>query len=255
MHLFFYCVWIPGVLLQLLLLIRGWRSANLRHFPFFYAYILAGTVTGLAAFAILKTDVQLYTRFYWLSQFFTLIVGCGLVLEIFEHVLSSYAGPRKFARSVCLATFGAILFFGLLYARVIRSEAVSTSEIQIERDIRAAQILLFMAILAVIAYYQISLNKNMHGMIQGYGLYLGGSLASLALRAYMGPDFNSVWNAVQPILFDISLVIWLFAFWAYVPDASAASSANLEVDYEALVATTKQAVNSMRTYVARAIRS
>jgi len=254
MHIVFYCVWIPGIILQALLLFRGWRSANIRNFPFFYSYIAAGTAAAIIGFAVLNMDVSLYRRSYWVVQFCTLIAGCGLILETFDHVLSPYPGAKNFARRLCLVSFAMILASGVAYSRLINPGQLSVSEIQLERDVRCAQIILFAGILAVMFYYELSLNRNTQGMIQGYGLYLATSLVSLALRSYFGSGFDEIWNTLQPLAFDLSLLIWLFAFWAYSPGPAVVSTTNLESDYDALVATTRQAVNSMRAYVGRAIR-
>jgi hypothetical protein len=255
MHLEFYCLWIPGFIFQVLLLMRGFRSSWMGKFPFFYSYIAAGTTAAILGLAILLTDPVIYRSFYWIEQFVTLIVGCGLVLEIFDHVLSAYPGARKLARKVCLVTFGTIIVSGLAYANLIRSESLSVSEIQLERDIRCAQVILFVAIVAVVYYYRVSLTRNTQGMIQGYGIYLGVSLSSLALRSYVGPRFNEIWNLAQPMSFDLALLIWVIAFWVYQPSTAPERVNSLDLDYAALASFTRSSIGAVRSHLARAMRN
>jgi hypothetical protein len=245
-------VWGFGILLELFVLVRGLFSRNLKRFPYFYSYIVSGTALSLCL--ILTKSPSSYRRVYWSSQFVTLFIGCGLLLEIFGHVLSAYPGAARFAKRVCAITFVVIFFLGLIYLRLAPAGGLATSEFELERNVRTAQIVFFVALMGAISYYGISLGKNMRGMLYGYGLYLGTSVISLALRAYLGRDFNIVWRVVQPLSFDISLVIWLAALWSYSPNPVPARTVQLETDYETLAASTRDRVNALRSHLGRPIR-
>jgi len=109
-------------------------------------------------------------------------------------------------------------------------------------------------LLVVIAYYGIEIGKNMKGIIFGYGLYIVTSLVSLAVRAYAGPSFTEVWRIIQPLSFDVSLVIWMTALWSYHPAPIPESRVRLEAEYEALAAKTRGAMGGMRSELARVAR-
>jgi hypothetical protein len=95
----------------------------------------------------------------------------------------------------------------------------------------------------------------MKGMILGYGLYIGTSLVSLALRAYSETRFFNAWLLVQPSSFDISLIVWVVALWAPVAVFQMRpASPHLEADYEAVAARTRHALLSMRSYLGKAAR-
>jgi hypothetical protein len=91
-------------------------------------------------------------------------------------------------------------------------------------------------------------------MIFGYGLCLGVTLMVLALRSFIGLAFDSAWVVLQPAMFDISLVIWLVALWAYYPNPAQKSTIGLEADYELFVSRTKGTLEAMRAYLAKAAR-
>jgi hypothetical protein len=55
------------------------------------------------------------------------------------------------------------------------------------------------------------------GMYIGYGIYVGTSLITLALRAYLGAHIDPTWYMVQPLSYDAGLMVWAVGLWSYSP--------------------------------------
>jgi hypothetical protein len=203
---------------------------------------------------ILLRAPALYQKWYWPLQLATLVTGYGILLEILNHVLAPYPGAERFARISGLVAFGAILCFAMIAPRVMPRLSPGTV-IEFERDLRSVQALFIFGLLALIFYYGIPIGKNMKGMVFGYGLYIFTSLVSLALRSFAGASFTTIWSVVQPMTFDVSLVIWLVALWSYCPNPVPDPTIHLEEDYEALVTRTKSVIGHIRTYLGKAARA
>jgi len=236
-----------SLLLQFGILLRGLVERLLAGYSFFYTYVFS-TFAGTAFVLVLwlwRVAPASYQRGYWILQFATLLIGCGIMLEIFRHVLSPYRGAEKFAMAVGLFTFGVVFCFAVVY----RILAVSADQALylFERNVRTVQAVFLCGILGVVSYYRIPIGKNLKGMISGYGLYIVTSLFTLAVRAYAGPQFNSAWSVIQPLSFDVSLGIWLVALWSSRPNPAPDPAIPLESDYEALAARTRRALVSMRS--------
>ena len=245
-------VWAVGLLIRLVALFRGLRAKILARYPFFYVYLLSTFVADLITFILWRFSQASYQNSYWILQFLTLLIGCGIVLEAFRHVLSPYRGAEKFATAVGLFTFGAIFCFAIAYRLVVSSPDRALFEL--ERNVRTVQALFLSGILMVVSYYRIPIGKNLKGMISGYGLYIVTSLSTLAIRAYAGPGFNNTWNVIQPLSFDASLTIWLVALWSYQPNPAPDPTVPLEEDYEMLARRTRRALASMRSHLTKAAR-
>lgn len=235
--------------IRLLILLRGYLCEILGKYGWFYFYISSGLFFDIVL-GFISAHPALYLKLYWPFEFVTMAIGCGLVLEIFKHVLAPYPGADRFARIVYLITFGIIFVVGLIYPYVTTSVPTASYQIGLGRNVRLTQTVFFLVILAIIIHYAIPLGRNMSGMIYGYGLYLGTNLMTLAVRAYVGSNFNTVWRAVQPLSFMASLLIWLWAFWVYAPNPKPPRP-TLEVDYEALAARTKERMEALRSYLGR----
>lgn len=242
-----------GLILHSVLLLRACRTRTVTTYKWFYAYIFAGLIADIALYLALGTSTGRYAEIYWTVQFATLALGCGIILEIFKHVLAAYPGAEKFATSICVTTFGVIFLFGIVYAR-LRRAGTRAIYVELERDVRSAQILFVVAIIAVILYYGIPLGANMRGMICGYAVYLFVSVITLALGVYIGHRFNAIWLIAQPLSFDVSLFIWLIALWAYHPNPAPARELAIESDYEALAELTRERLSALRAHFVRTIR-
>jgi hypothetical protein len=245
-----------GLLLELLLLGRGWQARLIRRYYFFYAYI--GSVifftVAMIAVKVNWTAPTVYQRWYWPLQLATLVTGYGILLEILNHVLAPYPGAERFARFAGVGAFGAVFCFALLAPLVAPFWSPGTV-IEFERDLRSVQAIFLCGLLGIIFFYGIGIGRNMKGMIMGYGLYIFTSLVSLAIRSYAGMPFNSIWMRVQPLSFDVCLITWLIALWSYCPNPIPDPKIHLEEDYGALVARTKSVIGAVRAYIGKAARA
>lgn len=244
--------WIGNVL-AFLILWRGFRSVSLKKYPYFYAYV-ASILSSLVLPIVYLAAPSSYDRWYWPIQFATLVFGCGVILEIFDHVLLPYPGAERFAKLAALVAFGAVFCPAIIYAIVRWEPLSSTTGIDLERNVRALQAVLLFALLAVIYRYGIPIGKNVLGMIVGYGGYIAVSLVSRAVEAYAGTWLRLVWIYVQPLTFELSLTIWLVALWSYHPDPVPDPSIQLDADYELLVSRTRRALDATRSYLERTAR-
>jgi len=240
-------------LLECLILFRAVRSRALSHYPFFFASIFCSLAGGIVVSTVRVEMPVLYPRLYWEVQFVTLLAACGIVLEIFNHVLSGYPGADKLARTLGIAVFAIVGCFSMLYPASHPSWAGSV--IELERDIRTVQAIFLCAILLIILHYRIPVGKNVRGLMVGYGFYIFLSLLSLATRAYVGRAFDEGWRLIQPIAYDACLVIWVSSLWTYAPDPVSDPRVRLESDYEVLASRTRGALGSMRSYLKGSIRS
>jgi len=243
-----------GLLLEFLLLGRGLQAHLLKRYYFFFIYI--GSVIFFTSAMILanwSAPTTLYARWYWPLQLGTLITGYGILLEILKHVLAPYPGAERFARVSGMAAFGVIVLVAVL-GPLVSPHWSPGSVIDFERNLRTVQALFICGLLAVISYYGIGMGRNMKGMILGYGLYILTSLVSLAVRVYVERPLGLAW-LLQPLSFDISLIIWLVALWSYCPNPAPDHMIHLEEDYGALVTRTKSVMGAIRAYIGKAARA
>lgn len=234
-----------GLALELLILARGLRTGMVRKYPYFYAYMLCVLVVSAWMYASYRTSHALYAKWYWPTQFATLVAGCGVILEILAHGLESYPGAMRFLRYLCVGVFGALFsYVGLI--KVLRMVwSISVNSVQAERDLRVVQAVFLATILAVAFYYGINLGQNLKGLILGFGVYVGVSVIVLALRAGLGEGLRPVWGYLQSGSYLFALAVWTWALWSYVPNPVPERIGRIAPDYDALALQTRERLEAI----------
>ncbi len=248
-------LWRAGLVVEVLLLIRAVRSRMVTKFPYFYAYIFCVCSVSLVLYIGYALSHGFYNRWYWPTQFATLVAGCGIVLEVVRHAFEYYPGAERLARIACLGVFGATFcYVGLKVATKAELTPLAVT-VELERDLRVIEALLLVAILTIVFYYGIALGRNLVGLIIGFGAYVGVSLVTLAIRAFLGFRFNAVWIGLQSGTYLLSLMVWAAALWSYSPQPVPVDRTRLDGDYEALAGATREILSSLRSYFKRTARS
>jgi len=251
---------LTGVFLELLILCRASSSGTLRRYPLFYSYLalvfLADVYRDVVFF--LYGDVALhlpvYRNLYFATEFLSLLVGYGVILEVTRKSFEPYAGAERFSRYLVVAIFLAI--FGYVGIKTVASAgwAPATSLRELERDLRAVQALVIAGVVAIALYYGIEIGRNIGGIMLGYGLYTASTVCTLALRSYGGPLALGITFSIQRYSYLFCLIIWAVALWFYQPNPVPDTALRLEADYESLVGRTRSVLGSMRSLLERSAR-
>jgi hypothetical protein len=248
-------MWWCGILLEALLLFRGFRARLFSRYPNFFIYVLSLFLADSLSYLFYVMKLSWYGKWFWYSGFLILFLGCGIVLEIFRHVLAPYAGVEKLARVGGIVILGAVLCFAILYPFFAPSESVAHAlYVRLQRDFLTVQAVLLFGLLQLISYYDISIGRNLKGMILGYGQCLGTMLVTLALQAYIGPRFELAWSVIQQISYLAALGIWLVTLWYYCANPKPEATIGVEEDYEALAARTRNMVGAAGTELVKVNR-
>lgn len=243
-----------AILLEAAILYRAFLAKLFAKYPFFYAYIACVLIVDVSRDAVYLLGAQNYKTFYWATQFLSLVVGYGVILEIIRKALGPYGGAERFARFSVLAIFAGVFSFVTFQSLTTPNWSPATSYGELERDLRAVQVLALGSILTVVSHYHVGIGKNLKGIILGYGLYIAAMVMIPALRSYAGTPFEGAFRVGQPCIYLLSLLIWGGALRNYSPNAAPELPPCLESDYESLALKTRNRLGAMRAYIGRTVR-
>ena len=252
--MFSLAIWFLTLAIEGLLLVRAVTGGFVRKYILFYSYL--GWVLTLSSVRLIIYIARpaYYRDFYWDTQPLSVLVGCGLVWEIYRQALRPYAGAARMARNLLLFFLLMALSKTLINAwdgsGLWRSETTA----ELERNMRTVQGMLLIALILVLAHYSIPLGRNVKGMILGYGLFISTSVINLTLRVFLGDSFQKPWQYLQPIFYLAALTVWALSLWSYQTIPAPATEPRIEADYQFLAATTRKRLFQVRAYVARTIR-
>jgi hypothetical protein len=180
-------------------------------YPFFYFQLGCSLALGsLCTWAYVRYyPGPLYARWYWPIQFTTTLAGTCVFFDVFDHLLADPRVSKRLLKSMRLLIFSGLgTFICLLF--VSDSWRRTRIAIPLERNFRASEAALLIVLMVLLFRSRVAVSKDIKGIILGYGLYVGVSVAFLATLSYYG---CTRWAFVQALAYNISLVIWLVSLW------------------------------------------
>lgn len=248
-------LWVLGPVLESLLVIRAVKGNFLKEYKLFYFYIVWVLLRDLSLFAVYHTWAKGYAYAYWYSQFFSVLVGCGVVWEIYRVALANYSGAARMARSVLLFLFVITMSRIAVYAANRGKWLPGQTSLETEREFRIVQSVVLIGLFALLAYYAIPIGRNLKGIMVGYGIFLGTSLIQLTLRDFIGDTFQYWWQYIQPSTYIVVLFIWCYTLWTFAPVQDLSPEVRIEADYESLAFETRKQLKAAGNYIVKVIRS
>ena len=250
-----WALWLVGPLLESALLVRAFQIGLIRRYKLFYLYAVWVLVRDLSLIPVYHFEPHYYASVYWYSQFCSILVGCGVVWEIYKLTLARFPGAAQMARNV-------LTFIFILSASRILANAwndpnwrPAKTAFDAERDLRIVQIAVLLGLVALLRYYAVTVGRNLNGIIAGYATFLATSVGHLSLMGSLGHVFPKVWQNLQPVAYVTVLLIWCGSLWHYAPAAESEAGTGLEVDYQALLARTRRRLAATGNYLGRSVRS
>jgi hypothetical protein len=241
-------LWLAGLLFEFLLLVRCVQTRTFTKYIYFYTYIFCVFAVSAGLYIGRSVSPAFYDAWYWPTQFATLGIGCAVVLEIVRQALAAYPGAERVARVASLAVFAATFCYVEWHLARRTAWSTSSATVELERDLRVIEALVLATVLAtvlaIVFYYRIELGKNVTGMILGFGVYIGVSLTTLALRSFAGPRFDTAWGLLQSASFVFATAVWTVALWKYGPNPK---PPDVGSGYDALVHGTRERLDSLRS--------
>jgi hypothetical protein len=212
--------WIGSLLLQGLLAgVLLWKRMWTR-FPIFVTYAVSSFVLGATLYGIflgLLAELRyfpgfLYSDVYWFNELAGLMLGIGVVYEIFRHLFGSYPALRKLA-SQCFK--GTVVFFVLLgcamaYLQPMAEHASRTSSfLVLEECARVLEVGLLGFLFLFASVFGLHWRQYAFGIAIGLGVFVAVELVGVTMRLQFGMTANSVFNLVRTFSFNASLLIWI----------------------------------------------
>ncbi len=239
-----YVMFACGVLLEALVLWRGWRACLWRRYPFFYVYLGFILVRSIGLFALLQLQFSAYAMIYWLSDAVAALLWFFVTWEVFRQTFAFAPAVRRLVGEM-------MIFLLLALAVVFFSGAKAVGSFpDLERKFSFVQATLLLTTLLMARYYAVPLGRNIWGMALGFGAYVSISVMNFAMFDLL-ESFVPYWRHIRPLSFIGMLGVWTWALWSYAPNPRPATAA-LEV-YERSLAHWAQAWSELRTALRKAV--
>ena len=188
---------------------RLWRSL-----PIFAAYSLTNALAAGVLYAMGKAlpTSRVYFYAYCLFGGIGVLLGFGVVYEVFGEILKPYDALKRVAAKTSRWVLGGLIVLGLvvLVAQSSGDKSPLASAVLITQEVaRIVEVGLLAFLFLFSRAFGLHWRQNIFGIALGLGVFTGVELAGLALRATLGPMANEWFNLARAVSFNISLLIWL----------------------------------------------
>lgn len=253
--MFSTALWLTAVVLESLLLLRAFQGNFLRRYRLFYLYLGYVLVCDVSLMLVYYLRPRLYGYAYWSSEFLSVLLGCGVVWEVYKVALSRYPGAARMARNVLPFLF--IVATSRIVVKAWNSPnwIPGRTTLETELYLRIVQIVLLTGMVALIAYYAIPLGRDLKGIIYGFSVLVGTSVIHLSLRGHLGDRFQIIWQYTQSMSYLLVLLVWCATLWSSATAPEPETDTRLELDYQALAFATKRQLRAAHSYVLKMTRS
>jgi hypothetical protein len=248
-------IWVGCISLEILLLACGFRAKLLSRYPVFYSYVafvLLQDIPRIFVYNLFGITAYQYT--YWTTEFLCVLIGCGIIFEVYRLALVPYPGTARMARNVLALVFVLAVSKGIASAMGASDWWLEANVREIERALRVTELAAILGLVILFVIYAIPFTRNLRGLLLGYGLFNAVRILSLPHVPESGaPD---VWAYLYSSCFLVALGIWLAYLWSYSETpAPKFAAARLENDYQRLAAATRRRLQTARGQLAKAVRS
>lgn len=247
-------VWLAAMGLEGILLFRSLRTRMLARYPLFYSYIAFVFFNELVRLFAYYNLPETYERIYWATQFPSLLVGCSIIFEVYRVGLRNFPGTARMARNLLLFVFAMVFAKAIVNGLDGLPIFAKDSSLILERNLRIVQSCALIALVIAFLFYAIPLSRNLRGIMLGYGIFLGCSIAQLTIMNRLGERILAVWFYLQPVSYLIVLTVWAATLWNYSQEPTIDRTIRLDQDYRILRQRTLSRFRRSRAALGKAVR-
>jgi hypothetical protein len=247
-------LWLMALALESVLLVRAVQGNVLKHYRVFYLYLACVLVRDASLMPVYYLWPHIYRYAYWYCEFLAVVMGCGVVWEVYKVALSRYPGAARMARNVLPFLF--IFASSRIFVKAWNSPywIPGPTALETERDLRIVQMVLLLGLVALFAYYAIPLRRDLKGIIYGFSIFVATTLIHLTFGNYLGYSFRFLWPYIQPMAYIFVLLIWCRTLWSYETAPELEIDSRLDLDYRSLASATKEQLRTAHSYLLKTLR-
>ena len=246
-----YAVWWVGIFLEILLLARAFRTKL--PYPVFYLYVFFVLLQSVVRLVVYHYREDLYDYVYWSTEFIGVLIGCGIVYEIYRRGLAAFPGTARMARRLLTLVFAMALAKALADATSDPRWWAEATTMDVERALRTVQAFAIAALVALFLFYSIPFGRNLKGILLGYGLFIGVSVIWFTFMPSDTYPYRHAWSILGPATYDLALSLWVVYLWNPQPQPDLASQARLEEQYQLVASRTRRRLRQARVQLGKVI--
>jgi len=186
------------------------RNRSYKVCPWFFAYVAFGVGADLARFATHNHPHPYYAT-YWITEAGYCLLGIFVMHEVFRAVLRA---RMWWTYVIFPAIVVAAVALSLAHAHAAPTQfgRVPSYILTGEIAVRFVQVLIFVGVGALAAFFGLRWRQYPLGIAAGFGLYSTVALLSTIKFSDFGTGFTFLWRVSLLVAYSVAVLIWIWFF-------------------------------------------
>jgi hypothetical protein len=206
-----HALWLAGLGFHSLLVVVLLAKRTWTKFPAFLTYACFGAAAGWALYVV-RTFPFLYFYGYWVCEGIGILLGLGVLYEVFRSLLKSYTGLHRVANVTFPLTIVLLIVLSCLvvYAQPSAERNPLVSAILVgEEASRVVEIGLLLFLFIFSTTFGLHWRQQVFGIALGLGLFVAVELIAITARTRFGIAASGALIIARATAFDLSLLTWI----------------------------------------------
>jgi hypothetical protein len=203
-------LWYAGLGFESLLVLALLTKRFWTKFPLFFAYSLFGLV-GTGALFLVRSSPYLYFYAFWLIEGVGLLLGLGVIYDVFRRLLQPYPALKSLAFFAFQVAVVLLIALGCVAAYLQPStekSSLAAGVFAAEEATRIIEVGLLMFLFAFSSVFGLHWRQYTFGIALGLGLYVAVELIAVATRTRLGGVAAEIASVTRSLGFTLSVLIW-----------------------------------------------
>lgn len=203
-------VWVGSIVLQVVLALIVLAKRTWQSYPVFSAYIFFGVLEAGAIYVVSRMPVTYFYTF-WICEAVGIVLGLGVVREIFTNVFSPHPALRKLATVIFRVAVVALVVLagGVIYAQSGNAKSIPRAVLLAAEATRIVEVGLIMFLFLCSSAFGLHWRQHIFGMALGLGMFAAVELVAVTMIGHVSSAAAQVFNLAHGLSFSASLLIWL----------------------------------------------
>ena len=198
-------------------LLRGITGRCLKLFPLFYSYMAYVFCGSIAMYLVYGFDRDAYRSAYWLYFLISILVEFSVLVEISDHIFQRLPAIRLLGRALTIL-ISAVLAVLYILPVILWSPGRRPALLGYALRASVTKVVVLAVLFIVARHYDSRLGRNVAGLMLGFSIYLGVTIANMAVAKAFAPGLTSqlLW-IMTPAAYTLCLLVWAITLWDFAP--------------------------------------
>jgi hypothetical protein len=213
----YYALWIAPVPVFVCLAAVMVRRKLHKTLPFFFTLAVFQLADFGIKFYCYHRSEQEYFYAYWTLSALEILIGFGVIYEVFTSVFRPFDGLRELGAVLFRWAALVLVFFAVLMASnglPVAGQRITATIVNLDRSIQVMQCGLVLLMILCSSYLGLTWKHRIFGIAAGMGINAAVELIAVTVLANLGQEMANTVRLAKMATYSLSALLWMGYIYA-----------------------------------------